>query len=89
MAKTTTKSIWVKMLEELGFKINKPMHLCRDHTAATHIANNPVFHERTKHLKVDCHYMRDKVKERLIDLRHMRTKTDCRHLHKSIAKEST
>jgi len=34
-----------------------------DNKAAQHIAENPVFHERTKHLNTDSHYTRDKVLE--------------------------
>jgi hypothetical protein len=62
MAVATCELIWIKqLLLELKFGDTQQMKLCCDNQAALHIASNPVFHERTKHIEIDCHFIREKV----------------------------
>jgi len=62
MATVTSELIWIKsFLGSLGIFLAKPMKLYCDNQAALHIAKNPVFHERTKHIEIDCHFVRERL----------------------------
>lgn len=62
MAFATCELIWLKqLLKELKFGDVSHMTLICDNQAALHIASNPVFHERTKHIEVDCHFIRERI----------------------------
>ena len=67
MASTACELIWLKLLlEDLGIQCKPPIFLHCDNQAAMHIAANPVFHERTKHIEVDCHFVRHQVQSKLM-----------------------
>ena len=62
MANTTCELKWLQgLLSSLGIPHPEPMRLYCDNQAALHIAKNPVFHEWTKHIEVDCHFVRDEI----------------------------
>ena len=62
MALATCELIWLRhLLQELRFRKDEHMKLIYDNQTTLHIASNPVFHKRTKHIEVDCHFIREKI----------------------------
>ncbi|KAL9309176.1 putative RNA-directed DNA polymerase [Arabidopsis thaliana] len=64
MRKLTNELTWLKaLLKDLGIEQHMPITMHCDNKAAIYIASNSVFHERTKHIEVDCHKVREKIIE--------------------------
>ena len=70
MANTCVELTWLRyILQDLKVPQTTPTPLFCDNQAALHIAANPVFHERTKHIEIDAHFIREKVLSKEIDVR--------------------
>ncbi|CAM8965343.1 unnamed protein product [Rhodiola kirilowii] len=62
MAHISCELVWIsRLLEDFQIIIPRPMSLFCDSNAAIYIAHNPIFHERTKHVELDCHLVRQHV----------------------------
>jgi len=68
-ASATYELQWVNfLLEEFKVHSQQPATLYCDNKSALHIATNPIFHERTKHIEIDCQVIRKKVMTGIVKL---------------------
>ena len=64
---------WIRSLL-LDFAVTpSPALVFCDNQAAIYIATNPSFHERTKHIEIDLHFVHEKVAAGTLCLAHVRT----------------
>lgn len=75
IAHATSEIIWLRsLLKCLQVDCDSPTSLHCDNQAALHLAANPIFHERTKHIEVDCHFIRDHLQAGTISTAYIPTK---------------
>ncbi|GMI72424.1 hypothetical protein HRI_000911700 [Hibiscus trionum] len=73
MASATCELVWLTaLLSSFGVQISQTSLFC-DNQFAVHLASNQVFHERSKHIEVDCHFIREKVAAGFLKLFHIRS----------------
>ncbi|PRQ60468.1 putative RNA-directed DNA polymerase [Rosa chinensis] len=74
MAHGVCEMLWLRhLMKDLGFKPKYAMNLYCDNKAAIDIAHNPVQHDRTKHVEVDRHFIKEKLESETINMPHVRT----------------
>ncbi|CAH9115485.1 unnamed protein product [Cuscuta epithymum] len=72
IAFTSTELIWIQqLLRELQAPLNIPPILLCDNLSATYMVANPVFHQRSKHIKIDYHFVREQVADGSLIVRHV------------------
>ena len=74
MTQSVCEIMWIRqLLMEVGIETSVPVKLLCDNQAAMHITSNLVFHERNKHIEIDCHFVREKIQLGLISTRYVKT----------------
>nr|KYP52079.1 Copia protein [Cajanus cajan] len=62
MSTVASEITWLQqLLKKLQIGDTQGTKLIYDNEVTIYIASNPIFHERTKHIEIDCHFVREKV----------------------------
>ncbi|KAM2167370.1 hypothetical protein ACFX1R_041248 [Malus domestica] len=74
MAATTCELTWLRyLLHDSRVNHHEPANLFCDNQAALYIAANPVYHEQTKHIELDCHTVRERIQNGEIKTAYVQT----------------
>ncbi|GJR37376.1 retrovirus-related pol polyprotein from transposon TNT 1-94 [Tanacetum coccineum] len=66
LTEAVKEAIWLRgLLEELGIELNTVAVNC-DNQGAIHLSRNHVFHERTKHINVRYHFIREVLEAKTV-----------------------
>ena len=74
MTEAVKEAIWLKgLLTELKV-LEHEVVIYSDSQSAIHLYKNPVFHERSKHIQVKYHFIRDMISQQMFKLEKIPTK---------------
>jgi hypothetical protein len=69
LAHGTCEVKWIlKLFKDFHITPNLPIPMYCDNQSAVYIGNTQVFHERTKHIELYCHIVRDAVEKGIVQL---------------------
>ncbi|KAL2936002.1 Retrovirus-related Pol polyprotein from transposon RE1 [Bienertia sinuspersici] len=64
VANVVSESCWIRnLLLELHCPMSKATFVYCDNVSAIYLSSNPVHHQRTKHIEMDIHFVREKVQK--------------------------
>ena len=66
------EAVWLKQLcQEVFMPLDKPIHIFSDNTGAVALSDNPVFHNRSKHIDIRWHFVWDLIHSKIIHSSHI------------------
>ncbi|KAL3691662.1 hypothetical protein R1sor_005313 [Riccia sorocarpa] len=74
LTEAAKEASWLRLLgRDLHLDIDNPTPLYCDNISSIKLANNPIFHGRSKHIDIHYHFIREQVLMGNIDLQHVST----------------
>ncbi|WMV45233.1 hypothetical protein MTR67_038618 [Solanum verrucosum] len=74
MVKGIQELLWLKrLMGEFSFSLDQPMKLFCDNQFAIKIAENPIQHDCTKHVEIDCNFIYEKFEDKTIEVPYVKT----------------
>jgi len=74
-ATNVCQSVWLNnIMTQIGFNLDVPIKIYVDNVSAINLAKNPIFHQRSKHIDIRYHFLRDQVEKNMIKLEYCRSK---------------
>lgn len=70
----TKQAMWLRqLLTDLGFSLSDPLLILNDNQGAVHLSKNAEDHNRTKHIDLRHHFLREQVQANTVSLKHIPT----------------
>ena len=74
LSHATQEVVWLRrLLNDIGEKQDQPSVMNEDNQGAIELSKNPRFHNRTKHIDVAYHFIREKVNDKSINVKYCST----------------
>jgi len=74
LAAVVAELVWILgLMKDIGSEVILAVCVFSDSKSAMQIAANPVYHERTKHIDVDCYFIREKILQGVITTSYIST----------------
>jgi hypothetical protein len=74
LTEATREIQWLRGLyKEINIPITRPISLRGDNTGSISTAHNPTHHQRTKHTLLNFHYVREQVRNKVVDIEYIDT----------------
>ena len=74
LSMASQEAVWLsRLLKNVGVKQEEPILIYEDNQGAIELSRKPKFHNRTKHIDIAHHFIREKVKDKVIYVKYCET----------------